>query len=100
MTARMAGLLYRIARTLFGSPRVSESPEPHASSPRVPSSHTPSFDRVDSNAETRDWFDGRIRPQLRDSIVSDPDAARWFKKPRFVVDGAASHRTSDVSGGR
>lgn len=86
--------LKRIATALFGRP---EAPP---ATPSVTPGVTPNqaFAPIDSNATTVDWFAGQAGP--RDSIDSNPDTARWYRRPRYVVPGAAMHRTSDSFGGR
>jgi hypothetical protein len=92
----MSGILSRIARFFSVQPRISELP---SDVPEV----TPetAFAPIDSNAETVGWFNGgHVARAQRDSIESNPDTARWYRKPRFVSPNAAAHRTSLVGGGR
>lgn len=86
----MSGILQRLARLFRAQPRISELPEEPAEAP-APS-------HVDSNADTVGWFNGGHLAG-RDSIESNPDTARWYRKPRFVTPRAAAHRTSHVGGG-
>lgn len=86
--------LKRIASALFGStePKIEDSEQ--AVTP------TRAFAPIDSNASTVDWFNGRRQVAGRDSIDSNPDTARWYRRPRYVVQGAATHRPSGSIGGR
>jgi hypothetical protein len=87
----MSRFLRRIASALFGKTR----PEVE---PNVAVTEHEAFAPIDSSAATTDWFDGkRLAP--RDSIDSNPDTARWYRRPRYVVPGAAVHRNSGSFGG-
>lgn len=111
----MPWFLHRVAHALFGSKPVVEEPADassaytrpsrgSASPSRASSSREHAFEPIDSNASTRDWFEGMPSSQtvpsyIRDSIASDPDSARWFRKPRYVVRGDALHRPSGIGAG-
>lgn len=85
----------RFLSALFGSRRAP------AATPREP---------VESNVDTARWFDAptetpsdaeryRSAPPLgRDTIDSDPGVRRWYRRPRYVVHGAAEHRTNKIAG--
>ncbi len=89
----MSGILQRLARFLGTEPRISEpTAEPAAEKPDT------AFAPVDSNADTVGWFSGGHLAR-RDSIESNPDTARWYRRPRFTTPRAAAHRTSFVEGG-
>lgn len=87
----MSGFLSRLAQ-LFSAraPKIEELPvEPKTDA---------AFSPIDSNVETMGWFNGG-HVARRDSIDSNPDTARWYRKPRYVAPSAAAHRTSLVGGG-
>jgi hypothetical protein len=87
----MSRFLKRIASALFGRTSV---PAELA----TPVTSNEAFAPIDSNVANVDWFAGRTATP-RDSIDSDPDTARWYRRPRYVVPGAAVHRTSGSFGG-
>jgi hypothetical protein len=89
----MSGFLKSLARFFSAQPRVSEVEEPTPPTPDT------AFAPIDSNVDTVGWFNGG-HVTRRDSIESNPDTARWYRKPRFATPPAAEHRTSLVSGGR
>lgn len=97
----MSGILSRLARFFSAQPRLSELPLPREGSEPTPQV-TPetAFAPIDSNVDTVGWFTGGHIAIRRDSIESNPDTARWYRKPRFASPPAAEHRTSLVNSGR
>jgi len=83
----------RIAAALFHAP-VRQAVE---AEPKVTPNQA--FAPIDSNAGTVDWFNADAQVAGRDSIDSNPTTARWYRRRRYVVPGAASHRTSGSFGG-
>lgn len=90
----MSGIFARLARLFSATPTITESPS-------IPSPPDRSFGPIDSNAVTAQWFDGNAPSMMesRNSVDSNPDTARWYRRPRFVPQNAASHRSSLVGGG-
>lgn len=84
----MPRLLQRLAAALFGATPVVDDTEADASGPSKQGT-----EQIDEDAATSGWFEGRQNAG-RDSIDSNPDTARWYRRPRYVVPGAATHRTS------
>jgi len=89
-------LIKRIASALFSKPATEADP------PAEVTSVTPNdaFAPIDGDATTMNWFNGGHRATGRDSIDSNPDTSRWYRRPRYVVPGAAVHRPSGSFSGR
>ena len=87
--------LKRITAALFGKPAAEvESPE------LTVVNSNDAFAPLDSNAATTNWFNGGHRVAGRDSIDSNPETSRWYRRPRYVVPGAAVHRPSGSFSGK
>lgn len=87
----MPSFLKRLATALFDkTPTEADLP------PEEPAAKQ--AEPVDRDSVANRWFDNNRQRTGRDSIDSNPDTARWYRRPRYVVPGAATHRTSGSFG--
>jgi hypothetical protein len=82
-------ILQRIANRLFGK---HDATSDEVESNDVP----PGRVSIASDVDSKRWFDGKP-PVTRDPVDSNPDSARWFRRPKFVAPGDTLHHPSKVS---